>query len=100
MGNALEMVHLRIPDSYHAKTLIIHTPLVRFALYFHYQAVFQKFERSFLDQVAIDAKSASTFENCPLMAELKFKKSQNERFFIFSISARPPEGCFQMSIHF
>ncbi len=32
---------LRIPDSYHAKTLKIHTPLVRFALYFHYQAVFQ-----------------------------------------------------------
>ncbi len=35
---------LRIPDSYHAKTLKIHTPLVRFALYFHYRAVFQKFE--------------------------------------------------------
>ncbi len=64
---------LRIPDSYHAKTLKIHTPLVRFALYFHYQAVFQKFERSFFDQVAIDAKNASTFENRPLVAELKLK---------------------------
>ena len=64
---------LRIPDSYHAKTLKIHTPLVRFALYFHYQAVFQKFERSFFDQVAVDAKSVSTFENRPLVAELKLK---------------------------
>ncbi len=27
---------LRIPDSYQTKTLKIHTPLVRFALYFHY----------------------------------------------------------------
>ncbi len=26
-------MRLRIPDSYHAKTLKIHTPLVRFALY-------------------------------------------------------------------
>ena len=64
---------LRIPDSYHAKTLKIHTPLVRFALYFHYQAVFQKFERSFFDQVAVDVKSVLTFENRPLVAELKLK---------------------------
>ena len=68
--------NLRIPDSYHAKTLKIRTPLVRFASYFHDRAVFQKFERSLFDQVAIDAKSASTLENCPLVAELKFKMSQ------------------------
>ena len=74
---------LRIPDSYHAKTLKKHTPLVRFALYFHNQAIFQKSERSFFDQVAIDAKSALTFENRPLVAELKLKMSQNGRFFMF-----------------
>ena len=91
---------LRIPDSYHANTLKIHTPLVRFAVYFHYWAVFQKFERSFFDQVAIDDKSALTFENCPLVEELKFKMSHNERIFIFVISALPPEGGFEMSIHF
>ena len=64
---------LRIPDSYHAKTLKKHTPLVRFALYFYNQAIFQKSERSFFDQVAIDGKSALTFENRRLVAELKFK---------------------------
>ena len=69
---------LRIPDSYHAKTLKIHTPLIRFVLYFHNQAVFKKFERSFFDQVAIDAKTVLTFENCPQVAKLKFKMSQNE----------------------
>ena len=37
---------------------------VRFASFFYNQAVFQKSERSF-------------FENHPLMAELKFKMSQN-----------------------
>ncbi len=68
MASNLFWNFLRIPDSYHVKTLKIHTPLVRFALYFHYRAVFRKFERSFFDQVAIDAKSASTFENCPLVA--------------------------------
>ncbi len=31
---------LRIPDSYHAKTLKNHTPLVRYALYFYNQAIF------------------------------------------------------------
>ncbi len=51
----------RIPDSYHAKTLKMHTPLVRFALYFHYWAVFQKFERSFFDPVAVDVKSVLSF---------------------------------------
>ena len=30
------------PDSYYAKTLKKHTPLVRFALYFHNQAIFRK----------------------------------------------------------
>ncbi len=33
------------------------TPLVRFAWLFYNQTVFQKFERTFFDQVAIDAKS-------------------------------------------
>ncbi len=71
------MFTLRIPDSCHAKTLKNHTPLVGFASYFLNQAIFQKSERRFLDQVAIDAKSALTFENRPLVAELKFKMSQN-----------------------
>ena len=68
---------LRIPDSYHAKTLKKHTPLVRLALYFQNQAVFKKFERSFFDQVARDAETVLTFEIRPLVAELKFKMSQN-----------------------
>ena len=68
----LQSRHLRIPDSYHAKIMKIHTPLVRFALYFHNQAGFQKFEHSFFDQVAIDIKSVLTFENCPLVAENTF----------------------------
>ncbi len=37
-----------------------YAPLARFALYFYNQAVFQKFERNFFDQVAIDAKSVYT----------------------------------------
>ena len=41
-------VYLRIPDSYHAKTLKNHTPLVRYASYFYNQAIFKKFERRFL----------------------------------------------------
>ncbi len=41
------MNELRIPDSYHAKTLKNHTPLVRYASYFYNQAIFQKFERRF-----------------------------------------------------
>ncbi len=36
---------LRIPDSYHAKTLKNHTPLVRYASYFYNQAIFQKSEK-------------------------------------------------------
>ena len=43
---------LRIPDSYHAKILKNHTPLVRYALYFYNQAIFQKFERRFFDEVS------------------------------------------------
>ena len=60
-----KVTDLRIPDSYHAKTLKKHPPLVRFGLYFHNQVVFQKSERSCFDQVAIDAKSVLTFENRP-----------------------------------
>ncbi len=33
------------------------TPLVRFAWLFDNQTVFQKFERTFFDQVAIDSKN-------------------------------------------
>ena len=33
-------------------------------------------------------------------AELKYEMSQIERFFMFSISGCPPEGAFQMLIHF
>ena len=76
------------------------TPLVRFAWLFDNQTVFQKFERTFFDQVAIDAKSVSTFKKCPLVAELKLKMSQNGQFWMFSISALPPEGAFQISVHF
>ena len=34
-----------------------HTPLVRFAWLFDNQTVFQKFECTFFDQVAIDSKN-------------------------------------------
>ncbi len=49
------------------------TPLVRFARLFYNQTVFQKFERTFFDQVAIDANSVLTFKKCPLVVELKLK---------------------------
>ncbi len=62
-----------IPDIYLAKTVIKHTPLICFPLYFHNRAIFLKSERSIFEQVAIDAKIALTFENGPLVAELKFK---------------------------
>ena len=51
-------------------------------------------------QVARDAKNVSTFEKCPLVAELKLKMSQIEQFFMFLISALPPEGAFKMFTHF
>ena len=47
------------------------TPLVRFAWLFYNQTVFQKIERTFFDRVAIE--SVLTFENRPLVAELKLK---------------------------
>ncbi len=34
------------------------------------------------------------------LTELKLKMSQNEQFFMFEISALPPEGTFQMLTHF
>ena len=40
---------------------------------FHNQTIFQKCECTFLDQVARDSKSVLTFENCPLVAEVKLK---------------------------
>ena len=76
------------------------TPLVRFAWLIYNQTIFQKFECTFFDQVAIDAKHVSTFKKCPLVAELKLQMSQNGQFFMFSISALPPVGAFQMSVHF
>ncbi len=72
------------------------TPLARLASLFHNQAIFQKFGQSFFDQVAIDVP---TFGRRPLVAELKFKASENEQFVMFLISALPPEGTFQMSVH-
>ena len=36
--------------------------------------------------VTIDAKNVLTFENRPLVAELKFRMSQNGRCFMFSLS--------------
>ncbi len=47
------------------------TPQVRFAWLFYNQTVFQKFERTFFDQVAINVKSVLTFEKRPLFVELK-----------------------------
>ncbi len=70
------MIKLTILDSYHARTLKRQNPLVCFPSYFHIKAVFQKSERSFFDQVAIDAKSILTFENCLLVAVMKFKTRQ------------------------
>ncbi len=64
---------LRIPAIHGAKTTKNHTPLVCFPRLFYNQTVFQKFERPFFDQVAIDAKDVLTFEKCPLVAELKLK---------------------------
>ncbi len=48
---------LRLHANCGAKTSKIQTPLVRFAGLFFNQIVFKKFERSFFDRVAIDAKS-------------------------------------------
>ena len=76
------------------------TPLVHVAWLFDNQTVFQKFDRTFFDQVAIDGKSVSTFKKCPLVAELKLQMSQNGQFFMFSISPLPLEDAFQMSVHF
>ena len=59
----------------------------------------KKFECSFFDPVCIDAKSVLTFEKCPLVAEVKLKVSENEQFFMYSISALPPDGAFQISVH-
>ena len=75
------MVALRLHASNDAKTTKNLTPLVHFACLFYNQMVFQKFEHTFFDEVAIDAKSVLTFEKCPLVAELKLKMSQNGQFF-------------------
>ncbi len=49
--------YLRIPDSY-AKTLKIHTPMVRFALYFQNQAVYQNLKVAFLKDGPVIKESA------------------------------------------
>ncbi len=85
---------------WHAKITKNLTPLLRFAWLFYNKIVFKKFEHTFFDQVTVDAKRVSTFEKCPLVAELKLKMSQNGRFFMFSISALPPKDAFQMSTHY
>ncbi len=64
---------LRMRAIHGAKTTKKHTPLVCFDWLFYNQTVSQKFERPFFDQVAIDAKYVLTFENRPLVAELKLK---------------------------
>ncbi len=64
---------LRLHASYGAKIIKNQTPLVCFACLFYNQTVFQKFERTFFDQVAIDAKSVLTFEKGRLVAALKLK---------------------------
>ncbi len=64
---------LRIPAIHGAKTTKNLTPLVCFASLFYNQTVFQKFERTFFDQLAIDAKNVLTFEKRSLVAELKLK---------------------------
>ena len=73
-------------------TLKNQTLLVRFASYFHNQYVFQKKKRCFLDQVATN-ECVLTFENHPLVAELKFKISHNGQSFMFSISALKIQKC-------
>ncbi len=93
-ANLVSWVRLRILAIHGAKTTKNQTPLVCFAWLFDNQTVFQKFERTFFDQVAIDAKNVLTFEKRPLVAELKLKMSQTEQFFLFSVSALPPEGAF------
>ncbi len=45
-------------------------------------------------------KCINIFEKHPLVAELKLKISHIALFFMFSISALPPDGAFQMFIHF
>ena len=50
--------------------------MAHFASLFYNKAIFQKSNRSFFDQVAIDSKSVLTFEKCPLVAELKSKISE------------------------
>ena len=62
--------------------------------------MFQKNDRNFFGQVAIDAKNVLTFEMHPLVGELKVKTSQIEQFLMFSILAPPPEGASQMLTHF
>ncbi len=52
-----------------------------------------------LGQRPIDENAAGIFENCPLVAELKLKIEKKLQSFGFSISARPPEGAFQMLMH-
>ncbi len=52
-----DVVALRIPAIYGAKTNKNQTPLVCFAWLFYNQTVFQIFEHSFFDQVVIDAKN-------------------------------------------
>ena len=48
--------------------------------------MFQKSESTYFDKGSIDAKSALTFEKCPLVAELKLKMSKSHQA-PFSISA-------------
>ena len=62
---------LRLHASYGAKVTKNQTP--RSAGLLLNEIVFQKFECSFFDRVAIDAKSVFTFEKHPMVAEVKLK---------------------------
>ncbi len=56
------LVAIRLHASYDAKITKNLTPLARFnSRLIHNQTIFQKFERTFFDQVAMDAKSVLTF---------------------------------------
>ena len=50
--------------------------------------------------ILIDAEKCVNISKISLVAEPKLKISQNGWFLVFSISALPSEGPFQMSTHF
>ncbi len=61
--------------------------------------MFQKSESTYFDKGSIDAKSALTFEKCPLFAELKLKMSKSHQAS-FSILALPKSPFVNVSALF